>query len=655
MEAAARLVQSDLPGAVFEDGLGQRFRSAASSEMPAREVLVLRPAFTLVPSFEFALRERTERLESFRHACYARVRGIERRAGIEPTLEIVSDAGQGIRISELLAGAQAQRIPIDIHAALWLIRQLVSAVAALHETRRDIAHGAIAPERIMVRPPGRVLIVDHVLGAALEQLRYSRHRYWTELRVPLPPGDLRFDHRADVLQVGMVALSLILGRALRPEEFPERIGDVVASAWAVSPQGGFEPLPPGLRGWLARTLQIDAHRSFPSALEGRAELDAVLGDTELLASPSSLEAFLTRLHAAHSATALSAVAASAAASPLQRAAFAVAPVREDVPDIIALATPLQSSEDRGGISAADCSVSHDENFPAAGAEDAAEGMEAATPRWSGRKVAGVAGALVLAAVTGWLLTRRPGPPPGNAASGTLELSTSPSDVIAVIDGQPRGATPLTIALDPGAHTVELRGPGEPKTISITISPGMKVSQYVELGREADPAEEALDGVRPVNLPLSPIQPVETGAPAPPSPVENGTVLVQSAVDIQVFDSGAFVGSGAEPLVMRPGRHELELLNRDLGIRQPAVVEVVAGRNSIVSPSLPNGTLSLNAIPWAEVWIDGERVGETPIGNVALRVGSHDIVFRHPELGERRQTIVVTAVEPGRLSVDLRQK
>jgi hypothetical protein len=70
---------------------------------------------------------------------------------------------------------------------------------------------------------------------------------------------------------------------------------------------------------------------------------------------------------------------------------------------------------------------------------------------------------------------------------------------------------------------------------------------------------------------------------------------------------------------------------------------------------PKGTVAVNAQPWAEVWIDGERIGETPIGSVALPLGVHEVVFRHPELGERRATTTVTAGAPARLSVDLRRK
>jgi hypothetical protein len=49
------------------------------------------------------------------------------------------------------------------------------------------------------------------------------------------------------------------------------------------------------------------------------------------------------------------------------------------------------------------------------------------------------------------------------------------------------------------------------------------------------------------------------------------------------------------------------------------------------------------------------MGETPIGNLSMSVGPHEIVFRHPELGEQRHAVTVTAGAPARLSVDLRKK
>jgi serine/threonine-protein kinase len=71
--------------------------------------------------------------------------------------------------------------------------------------------------------------------------------------------------------------------------------------------------------------------------------------------------------------------------------------------------------------------------------------------------------------------------------------------------------------------------------------------------------------------------------------------------------------------------------------------------------VPKGSVALNAAPWADVWVDGERLGETPIGNVSLPIGNHDVVFRHPELGEQRHTVTVTLNGPARLSVDMRKR
>jgi hypothetical protein len=48
----------------------------------------------------------------------------------------------------------------------------VPAVAVLHENARDVAHGLIAPERLIVTPNARLVIVEHVLGAAIEQTGY---------------------------------------------------------------------------------------------------------------------------------------------------------------------------------------------------------------------------------------------------------------------------------------------------------------------------------------------------------------------------------------------------------------------------------------------------------------------------------------------------
>ena len=67
--------------------------------------------------------------------------------------------------------------------------------------------------------------------------------------------------------------------------------------------------------------------------------------------------------------------------------------------------------------------------------------------------------------------------------------------------------------------------------------------------------------------------------------------------------------------------------------------------------LPRSVIHVNAVPWAEVSIDGTRAGETPIGNYAVSIGTHQVVFTHPQYGERRQSVTVTATAPARAWVD----
>ncbi|MBI4477736.1 MAG: PEGA domain-containing protein, partial [Acidobacteria bacterium] len=93
-------------------------------------------------------------------------------------------------------------------------------------------------------------------------------------------------------------------------------------------------------------------------------------------------------------------------------------------------------------------------------------------------------------------------------------------------------------------------------------------------------------------------------------------------------------------------------NEALGYQGDWTVTVVPGKTATVPLELPDGMLHVNASPWADVWIDGKRVGETPLGNLRVPIGRHEILFRHPQLGEQRHAVTVSVSTPARLSVNL---
>jgi len=210
-----------------------------------------------------------------------------------------------------------------------------------------------------------------------------------------------------------------------------------------------------------------------------------------------------------------------------------------------------------------------------------------------------------------------------AAVGGLHVATEPPGAKVLIDGEARGVAPLTISdLTAGEHAVVVQGTGEPISRAVTIQEGAVASLVISMNSA--------------------------------SAFASGWLAI-SGVPVQIMENGTLLGSTETPRILVPaGSHELELTNAALGYRVTRTVQVVAGQTSSITLKAPQGTLSINALPWAEVWVDGKPAGETPIGNLSLTIGDHELLFRHPELGEQRKTVTVGALAPVRVGVDLRK-
>jgi hypothetical protein len=136
----------------------------------------------------------------------------------------------------------------------------------------------------------------------------------------------------------------------------------------------------------------------------------------------------------------------------------------------------------------------------------------------------------------------------------------------------------------------------------------------------------------------------------------GWVSVATPVAVQVFEGQRLIGtSDIEKIMLTGGDHELEFVSEPIGFRSTRRVRVGANQTTSVALDMPKTAVSINALPWAEVLVDGARVGETPLGNVSMALGPHEIVFRHPQLGERKVTTVITLKDANRVSMDMRSR
>ena len=104
----------------------------------------------------------------------------------------------------------------------------------------------------------------------------------------------------------------------------------------------------------------------------------------------------------------------------------------------------------------------------------------------------------------------------------------------------------------------------------------------------------------------------------------------------------------------PGIPPAEITDEKHYLRRREFIRL-AGAAAVVAGSAP-WLQACSADPLAEDFAGGGgpavAVGQTPLANLSLTLGTHEIVFRHPDLGERKQTIVVTAKGPNRIAVDL---
>ena len=727
---------------LFSDGLGERIVAVDAATGDLLQILRVRPQLLAVPSFEFALRERAARLANFRHAYYARVRRVDRHPG---GLAIVSDHVEGVRLSDMLRVAEERNLQFDLNAALCLLRQLVPSVALLHENARDVAHGLIAPERLIVTPRARLVVVEHVLGSAVEQLQFNRERLWQDLRVALPAsvGIGRFDHRADVTAIGVVALSLVLGRPIRANEYPHKVPALLSAARAQLAGGDDQPLPESLHNWIARALQLDLRQGFISATEAQIGLEEALADDSgFVAAPVALETFLSRyITALLEPPLVPPAAASPAAVAFEAPKPAVEPPKAIVeppkpvveppkpvfePPMVKVEPPKPIVEQMPPMESARSFVEppkprfdppkpapeppkpeprditellRDFDLPAPQKATALPIPEPVVveraPMSSRTKLIAIAAVAVLALGGGGWYAWRAMKKPAVVPMGTLAVQTNPPGVGVFVDGEAHGNTPARVSLKAGSHILELRGRGVPRVIPVTVTANAEVSQYLELPQtptlgslivQSEPAgaDVTVDGVprgkAPVNVTeLTPgehevvlqgtggtpvhqkvaiqagvtasvLTPVTTVAPGPVS----GWITIKSAVAIEVRENGRLIGTtDSDRIMMASGRHDIELANDTLGYHATRSIQVPAGKVAPISVELPQGVINLNASPWAEVWIDGRRVGETPIGNLPVAIGPHEVIFRHPQLGEKRQAVSVTLNAPVRVSVDMK--
>jgi serine/threonine protein kinase len=610
-----------MPGLV--DGLGDRLLMFDDIDTEPLEVLRFHPEVSSNPRFEEKLRQRVTQLAHMNHPAFQSIRTVQ-RLGSDNSLALVSTHTPGKRLSAFFSEDRPRR-RLTPRFVIPVLRQILEGLSVLRCHGQDIAHSALTADRIIFMSGGRIRITEHVLGSALAQLCVPRTRLWRDfgLLVPSDCADsATLDQRGDVFQVAIIGLTMLRGRPLTLSHVDGRLAQILdqcSDSVAVGSDVGHKIL----RAWLERGLGL-TERSYRSTDEAYDDLIAFTSDpvsaaVEMLGNPDCERPRLppvvlptkTIVHAQEVQVPNDSLIKEVRPQTSTRWVASSAARDCGVADVSPLATVIRQQ------------VRAERPLPNALQVDRDDAPAPATrriltmlPRETMLFLVVIA--LFQGVVIAMLLMRSS---PVVPSSGPAPNVLRPAVLTASANAQPLATSPSN-------------GMSEGNVNAVGDIPSLNSARLPSRGSSIDPDTASA---------------IERAG----NNQRSGGVRLSAPIELKVLQGERVIGSSADgPVVMTAGTHVLDLINPALGFRARQAVTFRAGQIITLPIPIPTGRISINAQPWAEVWIDDRPMGDTPLANVDVPLGERQIVYRHPQLGERRQSVIVRADTPARVSVDL---
>ena len=241
--------------------------------------------------------------------------------------------------------------------------------------------------------------------------------------------------------------------------------------------------------------------------------------------------------------------------------------------------------------------------------------------------------------------------------GTATFASVPSGAQVFVDGQPVGTTPVHVELAVGRHDVELRLKGQKRGQPLEVVHGQDVAVAIDwrakpmggLQLTSTPAgaKVSIDG-RPRGVTPLTLHDLVVGTHAVLFDSPQGSVKRQVTISegkTETLSESIFSGwlhvsapmeitlsEGARALqldssnrvFLRPGIHEITAQNKELGFSLTQTVEILPGATADLDIDTPDSTITVNGPEGAVVYIDNERVGDIPVVNHQVKIGSRDI-------------------------------
>lgn len=233
--------------------------------------------------------------------------------------------------------------------------------------------------------------------------------------------------------------------------------------------------------------------------------------------------------------------------------------------------------------------------------------------------------------------------------GTIEIRTSPPIAAEVrIDGVARGTAPVRIEGVPaGDRVVTIVAPGYTDwQENVAVSEGgiSTLSVALTTAAAAEPPPVTPEPTpEPVVAVADPVVETETGLPETEVPQVDPEVEPEP----EVADDPPEDEPEVEPRVVSPMRVTMRVAPREPS--EPSIMRITRTEPASMMARGGRGTLVINTIPWAEVYIDGRATGlNTPVRGHRVSAGSHRIGLKTQDGEMHNVTVEVPAGETVRI-------
>jgi hypothetical protein len=205
--------------------------------------------------------------------------------------------------------------------------------------------------------------------------------------------------------------------------------------------------------------------------------------------------------------------------------------------------------------------------------------------------------------TPWVDGTAPAAAP-SGPGGELQVESTPPGARVQLDGRESGFTPVTLKdVSAGKHALVLEGDAGTVRRTVNVRSGERTVARYE--------------------------------------ITAGFLSVISRIPVDVYQGSRKLGaSGDQHILLAPGQYKVTFVNNHFRFKADVELTIRPGEVTTHTVELPTGLLAVNTVAGAEILIEGERVGTAPIAPVTVPIGTREVIVRHPQLGERRQSVEV---------------